>query len=1296
MAAGTATRFITDTLPIDHNGVTVRQSRNGTYMPSVANGYLGTVIYSDTVHVSGVYNGKAYPKKNPIYPVYLKQHTHRARVPSTAAIDFSVSGIQGKTSYALDVQEAVFYKWFRAENLQVEQRIYAHQSRKNLLIVEIAARNTANREFLMSVSLNRGDASDDFQFQTIDSNRTGASAAIAKVNETEEEGSMQVNLATVWSKLEDDGETLTIKRSSEEQSWIYITSIATNLDTKFNPLTKDQLLTEHKAAWKALWDTGRIEIEGNLKMAQAVYSSLYYILSSTRHDWPYGLSPGGIPAAEEYMGHTFWDQDIWMFPPLVLMHPKLARNSLKYRKDSSLTGLETSPGERYGRAQIHITGDIAFAAKQFWRASKDVNWLQEIGYPLVYETAEYWASRVEYDVASDRYVINHVMPPDEYHYPVNNSVYTNVVAKINLLFAKEAATALGRESPQEWSTIAEKLVIPFDSENNFHPEYEGYTLDKEVKQADAILIGYPLMYEMDKQLYEERTDPDGPAMTHSMFAIGWLDIGDKKRAERPFVKNYANIRAVIYGYGGFRLQDSELAFNPTLPPKVTKMSIRLNFLGSCMDFVISERNLTITVVFASPIAPPLEVSTGEGVQNLERFEPVTFSRGRGAVRICAVFLLSVASSVSSSRPPLGTATRLVTKKLPRHYSRSSVVSSRNGNFMPSVGNGFVGTVIYSDTVYISGVFNGPAHPKKNPIYPVYLYQHAHRARVPSTASINFRVRGVAGENLYALDVSEGVFYKWFTAELLEVEQRIYAHRTRKNILVVEITAKNKAGKEFEMDIVPNLGYVSRDIHFQMTESGRGDALAATGMVNQTEERGSVGCKVAIAWTYPDPDHPINISSSSKEQTWYFITSLATSLDTKFNPLSEALNQAKEQLLTEHKAAWKALWDTGRIEIEGNLKMAQAVYSSLYYILSSTRHDWPYGLSPGGIPAAEEYMGHTFWDQDIWMYPPLVLLQPDLARSAMKYRRDRLPAARRIAKQYGYKGAMFPWESSYTGLETSPGEKYGKNQNHITGDIALAAKMLWEATKDQYWLREIGFPLAYQTAEYWASRVKYDIKRDRFVINHVMPPDEYHYPVNNSVYTNIVAKINLLFAKEAADILGKKVPKRWTTIAEKMYIPFDDEHQYHPEFEGYRRGVKVKQADVVLIGYPLMYKMDKQVWSERRWGYGAVNFITGAGGFLQAVLYGFGGIRIKRDGLYFNSTLPYGTVKLAFRINYLASSIDFDVRYRGVTIRLVNTGPISPQLELIADGQVHRLTRDHIISTKTMNDWMEMISTVHCS
>ena len=92
------------------------------------------------------------------------------------------------------------------------------------------------------------------------------------------------------------------------------------------------------------------------------------------------------------------------------------------------------------------------------------------------------------------------MPPDEYHYPVNNSVYTNVLAGINLRFAREAANVLGREVPEVWTTIAEKMFIPFDSDENYHPEYEGYTLDKEVKQADTILIGYPLMYDMNKKV----------------------------------------------------------------------------------------------------------------------------------------------------------------------------------------------------------------------------------------------------------------------------------------------------------------------------------------------------------------------------------------------------------------------------------------------------------------------------------------------------------------------------------------------------------------------------------------------------------------------------------------------------------------------------------------------------------------------------------------------------------------------------------------------------------------------------
>ena len=203
------------------------------------------------------------------------------------------------------------------------------------------------------------------------------------------------------------------------------------------------------------------------------------------------------------------------------------------------------------------------------------------------------------------------------------------------------------------------------------------------------------------------------------------------------------------------------------------------------------------------------------------------SLGRSIVLV--VVLVSAVSTVHSV-PAAGTPTRFVTDKLPQQYSRSSLRFSWNGNFMPSVANGYIGTVIYSDTVHVSGVYNGKAYPKKYPIYPIYLYQHPHRARIPSTASINFKIRRTPGNSSYALDVREGVFYKWFEAVNLTVEQRIYAHRSRKNLLVVEITAKNKGGREYLMDLIPNMGYTTRDVNFFMTESNRAEALAGIGLV----------------------------------------------------------------------------------------------------------------------------------------------------------------------------------------------------------------------------------------------------------------------------------------------------------------------------------------------------------------------------------------------------------------------------------------------------------------------------------
>lgn len=177
---GSPTRFYTETLPSKTSVVWVKDSEPGNFMPSVANGYIGTVIYSDSIHVSGVFSGKSNPKTTQIYPVYLYEHAHRARLPSTCALEFEVPGISGKNSYALDVKEGVFYHWFKASKLSVEQRIYAHRSRMHILVVEISVQNNMGTPVTLEINNRRGNDSRDIEFTEVDV-EVGLKAALGKV-----------------------------------------------------------------------------------------------------------------------------------------------------------------------------------------------------------------------------------------------------------------------------------------------------------------------------------------------------------------------------------------------------------------------------------------------------------------------------------------------------------------------------------------------------------------------------------------------------------------------------------------------------------------------------------------------------------------------------------------------------------------------------------------------------------------------------------------------------------------------------------------------------------------------------------------------------------------------------------------------------------------------------------------------------------------------------------------------------------------------------------------------------------
>ncbi|MEO8763729.1 MAG: glycoside hydrolase family 65 protein [Ginsengibacter sp.] len=398
-----------------------------------------------------------------------------------------------------------------------------------------------------------------------------------------------------------------------------------------------------------------------------------------------------------------------------------------------------------------------------------------------------------------------------------------------------------------------------------------------------------------------------------------------------------------------------------------------------------------------------------------------------------------------------------------------------------------------------------------------------------------------------------------------------------------------------------------------------------------------------------------------------------------DPLNEAERyviyaklQGVEKLKQFHNAAWDDLWKSDII-IEGDDASERDVHSAMYHLYSFVREGTAYSPSPMGLSGLG-YNGHVFWDAELWMFPAILVLHPEMAKSMVEYRYQRLAEAKHNAFAHGYKGAMFPWESAATGNEETPvWALSGPFEHHITADVAIAAWNYFAVTRDTLWLREKGFPIISECADFWASRVekngpgKYDIKN-------VVAADEWAENVDNNAFTNAAARANLRYAVMAAGILNQPVNSDWIDVEKNIPIlkMSDGVTAEHATY----KGEKIKQADVNLLAYPLKEISDPRqikkdlAYYETRIGEGSPAmthaifallyarlsepakawdafkesfmpnkkipfgvlsesaggtnpyFATGAGGFLQSLLMGFGGLDITPGGIVqIKSTIP---------------------------------------------------------------------------
>lgn len=231
-------------------------------------------------------------------------------------------------------------------------------------------------------------------------------------------------------------------------------------------------------------------------------------------------------------------------------------------------------------------------------------------------------------------------------------------------------------------------------------------------------------------------------------------------------------------------------------------------------------------------------------------------------------------------------------------------------------------------------------------------------------------------------------------------------------------------------------------------------------------------------------------------------------------------------------AWSPLWKKMDIKLENDRTSQKLIRLHLYHMLVTASEHYTKldaGIPPRGLHG-EAYRGHIFWDE-IYIFPLYNINLPDVTKASLMYRYRRLDKAREYAKEFGYEGAMFPWQSGSDGREETQiihlnplsgewGDDYSSLQRHISIAVAYNVWNYFSVTADWEFMTDYGIELFFEICRFWASKAEYNKKSGRYDIKKVMGPDEFHekYPgseeggVKNNSYTNIM--VSWLFKKAA--------------------------------------------------------------------------------------------------------------------------------------------------------------------------------------
>jgi len=255
------------------------------------------------------------------------------------------------------------------------------------------------------------------------------------------------------------------------------------------------------------------------------------------------------------------------------------------------------------------------------------------------------------------------------------------------------------------------------------------------------------------------------------------------------------------------------------------------------------------------------------------------------------------------------------------------------------------------------------------------------------------------------------------------------------------------------------------------------------------------------------------------------------------------------VLAAHETAWRQHWDASDVIIEGDDKVQEAVRFAVYHLTSAANpEDECVSVGARGL-TGDAYFGHVFWDTEIYLLPFYVGVWPEAARALLMYRYHTLHGARAKAAHFGFRGALYAWESADTGEETTPERVIGADgtpveiltgrmEHHISADVAYAVWQYWRFTRDDDFFLRAGAEMLLETARFWASRAVAEADGKRH-IRHVIGPDEYHEDVDDNAFTNVMARWNIGRGLETMDLLRERWPNHAAALREKLALGDDE-------------------------------------------------------------------------------------------------------------------------------------------------------------